>query len=113
MIAPMKRASSRVISIFALGAALLGGCEDDYDKLSDDLLESGWGEDAAALPACVPGKMDAATPTPDASTGDAAAQDSAVADASNGDGGTAGDGGAPAADAGDASSPEAGSGDGG
>jgi len=113
MMARMKRASSRVISIFALGAALLSGCENDYDELTEDLLDGGWGDPAPMLPTCVPPVMEASTPTPDASTGDASTQDSAVSDAGtdagNGDGSTNAD----ASAAGDTGSPDSGSGDGG
>ena len=110
MMARMKRASSRFISIFALGAALLSGCENDYDELTEDLKDGGWGDPAPMLPTCVPPAMDATTPTkPDASTGDAATQDSAVSDAGNGDGSTDTD----ASAGGDAGSPDSGNGDGG
>lgn len=96
-----------MISFVAVCAALAGACESDYDDLSDDLLQSGWGEDAGSrLPTCMQPAMDAAT-----GTDSGGSQDSGTTDAGGGsDSGSNGDGAAP--DAGgspDSGTPDAGS----
>ena len=91
MMARMKSVPVRVLSLVAVCAALAGGCESDYDDLNDDLLKSGWGEDAGTrLPTCMLPTMDASSGTDSGGS----TQDSSTADASSGDGGANGDSGA-------------------
>lgn len=112
MMARMKTAPFRVISLVAVCAALAGGCENDYEELSDDLLTPGWGDPAPALPTCAPA-MDASTGSPDAGgspdTGTPSDTGTQSDTGANGDSGAADAGNTPDAGTSDANAADTGS----